>query len=251
VTGANGTAALFCTAGEVTAAALVRITVSDTTGRSAPSFEISVVPPTATEGLAKKSGDFSVVPEEADFQLVVSASQNRVPQAQLGLVISSVPSRPTVTCPPQIFTNAAGEATITCTAGVVTVPDGPKDPVDVEITVGDGTRSVVFTVTIDPNLTLQEGLAIVSGNNQRVALHTDVPFPLVVRSVIDGVPQVNQSLAISVYPPRDTRRWFAPPRCSPTRTVLATSAAAPAWCSARRRSWSRSGGRADHKWCST
>jgi uncharacterized protein (TIGR03437 family) len=203
VTGSDGVAKLFCTAGEVPAAALVRVTVSDTTGRSAPSFEVSLVPPTATEGLAKKSGDFSVVPEEAEFQLVVSASQNRVPQAQLGLVISSAPPRPTVTCPSQVFTNAAGEATITCTAGIVTIPDGPKDPVDVDITAGDGTRSVVFTVTIDPNLTLQEGLAIVSGNNQRVALNTDVPLPLVVRSVIDGVPQVNQSLAISVYPPRD------------------------------------------------
>jgi uncharacterized protein (TIGR03437 family) len=203
VTGPDGTAALFCTADQVTAATLVRVTVSDTSGRSAPSFEVSVIRPTETEGLAKKSGDFAVVPEEADFQLTVSASENRVPQANLGLVISSVPTRPTVTCPPQVFTNANGEATITCSSGVVTVIGAPKVPVEVKITLTDGSRSVVFSVTIDPNQTLQEGLAIISGNAQRVALHSDVPLPLVVRSVIDGVPQVDQSLAISVHPPRD------------------------------------------------
>jgi len=210
VTGSDGIAALFCTAGEANGTTLVQVTVSDTGGRSAPSFEVLLMPPTATEGLTKKSGDFSVVPEEAEFQVVVSASQNRVPQAELGLTISPVPGRPKVTCPPQIFTNADGEATITCEGGVVTEPDGTKIPLDVEITVSDGARSVVFTVTIDPELTLREGLAIVSGNNQRVALHTDVPFPLVVRSVIDGVPQVNQSLAISVYPPRDHAALVCP-----------------------------------------
>jgi uncharacterized protein (TIGR03437 family) len=181
----------------------VRVTISDTTGRSAPGFEVLVTKPTATEGLAKKSGDFTVVPEKAEFQLVVSASQDRVPQANLGLVVTPVPTRPIMTCPPQVLTDANGEAAITCTSGVVSKPEEAKNRVDVKITLSDGARSVVFTVTIDPNLSLQEGLAIISGNDQRVALNTDVPLPLVVRSVIDGVAQVKQSLAISVYPPRD------------------------------------------------
>jgi uncharacterized protein (TIGR03437 family) len=203
LTGADGVAALFCTAPQVDGPTLVRVTISDTTGRSAPAFEVLVTKPTATEGLAKKSGDFSVVPEKAGFQLVVSASLNRVPQADLGLVVTPVPTRPIVTCPPQVLTDANGEATINCTSGVVSKPEEAKNRLDVKITVSDGARSVEFTVTIDPNLSLQEGLAIISGNDQRVALNTDVPLPLVVRSVIDGVPQVKQSLAISVYPPRD------------------------------------------------
>ena len=198
VTGSDGTATLFCTAGEVTAATLVRVTVSDTTGRSAPNFEVTVVKPTATEGLVKKSGDFAVVPEKAEFQLAVTASQNRVPQANLGLVVSPVPTRPFVNCPPQVFTNANGEATVTCTSGTLNDSNGAKTPLELKITLSDGSRSVVFTVTIDPNQTLQEGLAIISGDNQRVALNSDVPQPLVVRSVIEGVPQVKQSLAISV-----------------------------------------------------
>ncbi|MEX2303581.1 MAG: hypothetical protein WD733_21745, partial [Bryobacterales bacterium] len=51
---------------------------------------------------------------------------------------------------------------------------------------------------IDPNLTIREGLAIVSGDGQRTSNGVEVPFPLVVRSVIDGVPQPGESLAISV-----------------------------------------------------
>jgi uncharacterized protein (TIGR03437 family) len=198
VTGGDGVGSVFCSSSVVTAPRLVRVTVSDTMGRSAPSFEVALVPPTETEGLAKKSGDFEAVPEESSFDLVVSASLNRVPQSELGLVVTPVPGRPAVDCPPQVFTNETGEATITCTTGVVHEPDGPKTPVDVLITVRDATRSVVFTVTIDPNLTISEGLAIVSGDAQRTSNGVEVPFPLVVRSVIDGVPQAGESLAISV-----------------------------------------------------
>jgi uncharacterized protein (TIGR03437 family) len=198
VTGADGVGSVFCTSSEVTAPRLVRITISDTMGRSAPSFEVSLIPPTATEGLAKIGGDFEAVPEEGSFDLVVAASLNRVPQSELGLVVTPVPGRPTVICPPQVFTGEDGEATISCTTGVVTEPDGPQTPVDVMITVRDATRSVVFTITIDPNLTISEGLAIVSGDGQRTSNGVEVPNPLVVRSVIDGVPQAGESLAISV-----------------------------------------------------
>ncbi len=126
VTGSDGTTTLSCTAGEVTATALVRVTLSDTTGRSAPSFQVTVVKPTATEGLVKKSGDFAVVPENSEFQLTVTASLNRVPQDDLTLTVSSVPSRPAVICPAQITTDANGEATVTCKSGVVAQPDAPK-----------------------------------------------------------------------------------------------------------------------------
>jgi uncharacterized protein (TIGR03437 family) len=199
VTGANGIGTLYCTAGEVVAMTLVRLTVSDTSGRTAPSFEVTLTRPTATEGLVKTGGDFEVVPERFDFNLMVTASLNRVAQPNLTLTVSANPGRPTVTCPPQATTGPNGQATITCRSGVIGDPEtSPNPPVDVQITVSDGQRTVVFSITIDPNKTLLEGLSKISGDGQRVAQGVDLPFPLVVRSVIDGVPLVNERLTVSV-----------------------------------------------------
>ncbi len=197
LTGADGVATLGCTAGETQAPQGVEVSLSavlGSEGATAPPFALTIVPPSTTDGLGKIAGDLQVVPPENMFQLVVEASENRVPQAGAILTISAEPGDPDVICPRSVTTGQNGRATFNCTTGEA------DETIDVEVTVSDNQgRSAVFEVIIDPGAVLTDGLSKISGDNQ-VVPQTSKLAPMVVSDLVAGVPQVNARLRVIALP---------------------------------------------------
>jgi uncharacterized protein (TIGR03437 family) len=189
-TASNGVATLNCAANNINTNTVVQITVTDATDMSRTvTFEVTVLTSgNPSSGLNKVSADPRTVASEQEFELSVQAFSGTTPQSGLLLTIS--PDSTFLTCATQAVTNSAGLADIPCTAVEVTVGR------QVRVTVGDGTRSVVFIVNVVPSGELVDGLSIVSGNNQFVPRQSAFPLPLVVRAVSEGMPQEGLQLTI-------------------------------------------------------
>jgi uncharacterized protein (TIGR03437 family) len=191
-TSGNGVATLNCSAGNVNVNTPVAVTASDSTNPSRTvTFEITVLATgNPSTGLNKVSADPRTVASESSFDLAVQAFSGTTPQNGLVLTVSS--NSTLLACDAQATTDTAGLAEIACTASEVVANT------QVQVTVGDGTRSVVFIVNIVPSGSLVDGLSIVSGDNQFVPRLSAFPLPLVVRAVRDGAPQ--QGVRLTVAP---------------------------------------------------
>jgi uncharacterized protein (TIGR03437 family) len=182
-TALNGVATLNCTAGNVTANTNAQIQVTDSTTPSRTvTFAVTVLASgNPSTGLNKVSADPRLVASTNTFDLIVQAFSGTTPQN--GLVLTVSPDSTFLNCAAQATTNAEGLASISCTAATVITET------QVRVTVGDGTRSVVFFVNIVPSGSLINGLSIVSGNNQFVPRGSNFLQPLTVRAVNQNGPQ--------------------------------------------------------------
>ena len=181
-----GEATFDCTAQFVGALTPVTLTVSD--GFSSAQVMVNIAPATGgVGGLSKISPDPSTALEGTSFSLVVEARTDSVPQPGVTLNVSV--ANILITCPASVTTGANGRATIPCQAGQVT------QNTSIPITVSEGARTLVFTVTVaDQSVT--DGLQIVSGNNQIVSQNSEFPQKLVVSARVNGVPQPNLLLNV-------------------------------------------------------
>jgi uncharacterized protein (TIGR03437 family) len=171
------------------------ITVSD--GQTSVTVSATLQPGNSTApGLNKVSGDLQTVLKNSPFQLVVQSNNGLgIPRANATLFVSTNVSASTATCPPQVQTNLNGQATITCTAGNIATA------ANVQVSVNDNQGNVVmFTVTILPATTVGEGFRKVSGDNQVTIPNVALQQPLIVESLVNGVPQTNAVFTVMTSP---------------------------------------------------
>jgi uncharacterized protein (TIGR03437 family) len=193
-TSSNGVATINCSAGNVSANTPAQVKVTDSTNASRNvTFDITVLAAgNPSTGLNKVSADPRTVASGQEFALVAEAFSGTTPQS--GLVLTASPNSTLLNCDAQATTDASGRASINCEAEQVVANT------QVNVTVGDGTRSVVFIVNIVPTGSLVDGISIVSGNNQFVPRLSAFPLPLVVRAVKDGAPQQGVRLNVAANP---------------------------------------------------
>ncbi len=193
-TSLNGVATINCTAGNVTENTEVEIQVTDAGNPSRTvTYGVTVLAAgNPSSGLNKVSTDPRRVSTESTFDLRAQAFSGTTPQS--GLVLTVSPDSTFLTCDAQATTDEQGLAEISCTAAKVITET------QVRVTVGDGTRSIVFLVNILPSGSLVNGLSKVSGDNQYVPRGSNFLLPLTVQAVNENGPQKGLILKVTPNP---------------------------------------------------
>ena len=197
----NGFGPINCIANAILIPTVVQVHVSDSLGNTLDEPFNATVTPSASfaSGLTKVSGDNQIVPMNSVVPnaLVVSVTLNGFPQAGASVQVTATPAS-AIACQPFLTTAANGLASIACSTLEVSVPT------QVRIFVTDGFGQGLaspFNLSVSPSASNSEGLTVIAGNNQTVMPNADFRSAIVIRSTVDGVPQIRSSLFVRTSPP--------------------------------------------------
>jgi len=202
-TNASGFVSVRCVASFWPIQTQVRITLIDEFDRILPEFTVTVRPPVFVEGLTILGTDRVTIARSQSFTVNLQAVRNGQPIEDLRLEITRDPLNVPLSCPPLVFTDALGQAEVTC-ASLDTLQANAV--VLVKFSDGEG-LSTTLTVNMLAQDRLEDGVFKVGGDDQATTQGTAFLRPLVAQTILDGRPVGGITLKITTT---DDKLIFCP-----------------------------------------
>ena len=192
-TNSGGFVSVTCVASFWPIQTQVRIKLIDEFDRILPEFTVTVRPPVFVEGLTILGTERVTIAREQSFTVNVQAVRNGQPIEDLRLEITRDPLNVPLSCPPLVFTDALGQAQVTCSSlGTLQV----NAVVLVKFSDGEGLEATL-TVNMLAQDRLEDGVFKVGGDDQATTQGTAFLQPLVAQTILDGRPVGGVTLKIT------------------------------------------------------